>query len=254
MDSMLRAYLERLRLAEVPQDGLELLRAVQRQSLAEIPYENLDILQGVPLRFGTDELAEKLLERRRGGVCYELNFRMEEVLRRLGLDTALLSGIVAGGAGGDFAHALVLAQLPQGRYIADAGFGRGYLRPLRLDEEDWQWDGRFRYRLRREGDWYLLEREKSDGTVTEEYRFTDTPRRREEYREMCDFLCASPQCKFTYMLVCSRELPEGRLTLRDDFLLMERPGQSPEAKPVTEEERDRLLWERFRLPPRGGTR
>ena len=109
MDSMLRAYLERLRLAEVPQDGLELLRAVQRQSLAEIPYENLDILQGVPLRFGTDELAEKLLERRRGGVCKRFknlrprqeNFSGHEVERQPFIRyTRLVQSSRPAGAGG----------------------------------------------------------------------------------------------------------------------------------------------------------
>ena len=252
MDALVRTYLDRIGLAELPGDGLEALRAIQRRALAAIPFENLDILRGIPLRFGTEELADKVLTRRRGGVCFELNFLLEEVLRRLGMDTALLSGMVAGGSAGDFSHALVLVRLPQGRFIADVGFGRGYLTPLALDRTDWQWDGRSRWRLRREGTWDLLEEERADGSIVQIYRFTDAPRRREDYRDMCDALCSSPQCKFTRMLVCSRELPGGRLTLRDDFLRLERPSLPPETTPVNSpEERDRLLAERFSLPPLG---
>ena len=153
MDALVRTYLDRIGLRGPVKADLDTLRAVQRRALETIPFENLDILRGIPLRFGTEELADKVLTRRRGGVCYEQNFLLEEVLRRLGMDTALLSGYVIGGSQLAFSHALVLVRLPEGRYIADVGFGgRGTaLTPLALDTGEWQSDGRSRFRLRREG-------------------------------------------------------------------------------------------------------
>lgn len=250
MDAMLRGYLGRMEYGGSTQVCLDTLRALQRQHLKKIPYENLDMLHKIPLKFDIDSLYEKIVIRRQGGVCYELNFLFEEMLRRMGFSVELLSGKVAGGSGGDFSHALLLVHLPEGKYIADVGFARGYLTPLQLTE-GWQTDGRFDYRLRKEGHWEILERRKPGGEITEEYRFTLTPRRREEYREMCDFLCGSPDCKFTYMLVCCLELPEGRLTLRDDFLLMEYHSGKNDSIPVdSPEERNRLLRERFGLRER----
>ena len=247
MDKLLDGFLERIEYRGSTDVSLDTLSAIQRQHLAVVPYENLDMLHRIPLAFETERLWDKIVARKRGGVCYELNFLLGDMLRRMGFNLDFLSGIVAGGAGGDFAHALLLVHLPEGDYITDVGFSRGYLAPLRLSA-GWQNDGRFDYRLRQEGDWYLLERRHSEKGPVEEYRFTLTPRQREEYREMCDYLCGAPNCKFTYMLVCSRELPEGRLTLRDDFLMMEPIGGEAYTTPVEDRaETDRLLREKFGL-------
>lgn len=244
---MVNRYLERIGFEGKVSVDLATLQKIQRKQLEMVPYENLDLLHRIPLSFETERLFDKLVTRRRGGVCYEQNFLMGDMLRRMGFTLDFLSGIVAGGAGGDFAHALLLVHLPEGDYIADAGFARGYLTPLRLSAA-WQNDGRFRYRLIPEGEWYRLEREDWEIGPVEEYRFTLTPRRREEYREMCDFLCTSPKCKFTYMLVCSREVARGRLTLRDEFLMMEPIGESAYTEPVkSREETNRILWEKFGL-------
>lgn len=251
MDKLLSGYLERMAYIGDTTPNLDTLRALQRRHLEVIPYENLDILHRIPLKFGTDELWEKIVTRRRGGVCYELNFLFGDMLRLMGFQLDFLSGIVAGGSGGDFSHALLLVHLPEGDYIADVGYARGYLTPFKLHETSWQSDSRALYRLRQEQEWYLLERQDSQKGPVEEYRFTLTPRQREEYREMCDFLCQSPKCKFTYMLVCSLELEQGRLTLRDEFTMMERADAEPEIRPVdSREETDRLLWELFGLKER----
>ena len=251
MDKQLAQYLERMNYRGDTAPSLATLRALQRSHLASIPYENLDVLHGVPLRFETDALFEKIVTRRRGGVCYELNFLLGDMLRRMGFDLEFLSGMVAGGSGGDFSHALLLIHLPQGDYIVDVGFAKGYLTPFRLYETAWQSDGRDFYRLRAEGGWYLLEQRLPEGGAMEVYRFTLAPRRREEYRAMCDSLCASPKCKFTFMLVCSLETPEGRLVLQDRFCRLESYGGMRQTRPMSgREEIDRLLHDLYGLNER----
>ena len=146
---MVSEYLARIGYQGAVEVGLPALRGIQRSHLRQVPYENLDLLHRVPLSFDTQRLWDKIVAERRGGVCYELNFLLGDMLRKLGFRVDFLSGIVAGGAGGDFAHALLLVHLPEGDYISDVGFSRGYLMPLRLCGE-WQNDGRWDYRLRRE--------------------------------------------------------------------------------------------------------
>ena len=49
-----------------------------------VPYENLDILAGVPLDLSEDALFDKLIERKRGGFCFELNEALGTLLASLG--------------------------------------------------------------------------------------------------------------------------------------------------------------------------
>ncbi len=246
---MVRGYLARIGYEGPARPDLDTLRAIQRRHLETVPYENLDVLdRKFPMPFDTQRLYDKIVIARRGGVCYEQNFLLSDMLTRLGFSVDLLAGYVIGGSAGDFSHVLLLCHLPEGDFITDVGFGRGYLAPLRVQEEVWQSDGRYDYRLARDGERLTLERRTDSGEIRGEYNFTLTPRTREDFREMCDFLCHSPACKFTYMLVVSLERPEGRLTLRDDFWMLERPGQRTEKTPVPDREtRDRLLLEFFGL-------
>ena len=63
MDALVRTYLDRIGLRGPVKADLDTLRAVQRRTLETIPFENLDILRGIPLRFGTEELADKVLDK-----------------------------------------------------------------------------------------------------------------------------------------------------------------------------------------------
>ena len=51
----------------------ETLFRLQRAFLQAVPYENLDILAGIPLSLAEDALYDKLVTRRRGGYCFEIN-------------------------------------------------------------------------------------------------------------------------------------------------------------------------------------
>ena len=60
-----------------------------------IPFENLDPLMGVPIDLLAPQvLAEKLIERRRGGYCYEHNGLVGYVLDALGYGVERLAGRV----------------------------------------------------------------------------------------------------------------------------------------------------------------
>ena len=63
---------------------VELLARIQHAFLTTVPYENLDILAGIPLSFEPEALYDKIVTRRRGGYCFELNGFLAFVLRDLG--------------------------------------------------------------------------------------------------------------------------------------------------------------------------
>src|SRR5262249_9039065 len=66
--------------------------------MLSVPFENLDIHLGRPIVLDDDVFFDKIVERRRGGFCYELNGLFAALLRELGFDVTMLSAGVAGPA------------------------------------------------------------------------------------------------------------------------------------------------------------
>jgi len=81
------------------------------------------------------DLLTKIVLRRRGGVCYELNGVFAALLRQVGFTVSLLSAEVARPDGSDtapFDHLALLVETEE-RWLGDVGFGDSFLLPLRLD-------------------------------------------------------------------------------------------------------------------------
>ena len=84
---------------------------MHRAHLLAVPFENLDIHLGRPISLDQDALFGKIVTRRRGGFCYELNGLFALLLRELGFEVTLLSAGVAradGGFGPEFDHLTLL--------------------------------------------------------------------------------------------------------------------------------------------------
>jgi arylamine N-acetyltransferase len=107
----------------------ELVAAHARRIL----FENLDPLLGVPvIDLGPDALADKLVNRRRGGYCYEHNNLMRYVLGQLGFEVDALAARVVwmsphGLDGPPTAqdHQALAARIPgvDDTFLVDVGFG-----------------------------------------------------------------------------------------------------------------------------------
>ncbi len=128
------AYFDRIGYSGDPNSSIETLRAVHRTHLFTVPFENLDI--GLHREIPCDENAaiRKIVERKRGGFCYEMNGAFAALLRELGFQVTLLSARVAredGGEGPEFDHLTLRVDLEE-PWLADVGFGESFLDPLRL--------------------------------------------------------------------------------------------------------------------------
>ena len=78
------AYLNRIGFDSAPGLDYDALCALQLQHLLNIPYENIDIVRGVPISLDVDDIFEKVILRRRGGYCFELNALFSWLLKSLG--------------------------------------------------------------------------------------------------------------------------------------------------------------------------
>src|SRR5438270_13953150 len=106
----LAAYLDRIRDQGRPRPDRETLAAIQRHHLTAIPYENLDVQLGRPRTTDPAAAFDKLVTRRRGGWCYEMNGLMGWALSEIGFSvTPLATGVMTSSAGDDqTANQLVL--------------------------------------------------------------------------------------------------------------------------------------------------
>lgn len=142
------AYLARVGLASVRPDEAG-LRALQEAQMRAIPFENFDPLLGKVPALGLDEVFAKCVPGGRGGYCFELNSLFDAALKAAGFTTRRMLARVRLRRGPDSprSHLVLRVELPDGAFLADAGFGGpGSLAPLLLvhDVEQQAPNGTFR--------------------------------------------------------------------------------------------------------------
>lgn len=79
-----QAYLDRIGYEGPVDSSIATLSKLQECHLHNVPYENLDILNRKPLSLEITDLIDKIVVRRRGGFCFELNALFGWLLRELG--------------------------------------------------------------------------------------------------------------------------------------------------------------------------
>jgi N-hydroxyarylamine O-acetyltransferase len=243
------AYLDRINYTGALAPSAETLRGLHVAHLMSVPFENLDIPLRRPIVLDEAALFNKIVERRRGGFCYELNGLFACLLRELGFNVQMLSAGVMGRDGQfgpDFDHMTLLVTLEQ-RWLADVGFGDSFREPILLDERcDQPQDGRA-YRLDQDISHLILMQRERDGNWEAQYRFTLQPRQLADYQEMCLFQQTSPQSSFTQRRICTRATPEGRITLSDMRLITTVNGTRTERTLADPAEYARMLHEHFAI-------
>lgn len=225
------SYLERIGYQGPLEPTAEALRRLHLAHLYSVPFENLSIHWGEPIQLDDEALFEKIVTRRRGGFCYELNGLFAALLRALGFDVAMLSagvGRAAGDFSPDYDHMALLVTL-EDRWLADVGFGDSFREPLRLDERGEQMEGNLAYRVEETGDGRLLMARREEGEPWQpQYRFGLEPHGFADYAEMCHFHQTSPLSHFTRNRICSLATPDGRVTLSGMKLITTRGGEKQE--------------------------
>ncbi len=241
------AYLERIGYQGSTAPTFDTLRAIHRAHLLSVPFENLDIARGRKIVLDEEALIRKIVERRRGGFCYELNGAFAALLRSLGFQVTLLSARVARDAGGEapeFDHLCLRVDLDE-PWLADVGFGDSFLEPLRLLADVEQIDPAGMFRIVQRGDRLQLEKMEPEGSWKRQYTFTQQPRRLDEFADMCRYHRTSPESSFTRKSICTKATNDGRVTLADMKLIITNKGGRTETLLASEQERNDALKEHF---------
>ncbi|HXM23082.1 MAG TPA: arylamine N-acetyltransferase [Terriglobales bacterium] len=243
------AYLDRIAYDGPIAPTPEVLRNLHRAHLFSVPFENLDIALGRKIVCDEAAFIRKIVERRRGGFCYELNGAFAGLLRAIGFQVTLLSARVPredGSDGPEFDHLALRVDLDE-PWLADVGFGDSFLDPLELRSgAEQSHDGRT-YRVVDYGNSLHMERAERDGAWKQQYSFTLTPRSLNDFAAMCHYHQTSPESPFTRKSVCSRATADGRITVAERNLILTRNGIREERLLASDSEWRAVLKEYFEI-------
>jgi N-hydroxyarylamine O-acetyltransferase len=146
MERLSTRYFKRLGLDRVEMDSLLPLQKLQiicEAHVENIPFENLSQHGvGEPVSLQLEKLANKLLDRRRGGFCFELNGLLAELLLEMGYHVVRVPAYVY--QGGTYvenaSHLFLIVTVvidPEKeettKYLVDVGFGEPAIHPLRYE-------------------------------------------------------------------------------------------------------------------------
>jgi len=209
-------YLARFSGTQHKEISLSNLAELQRLHVQHIPFENLDVIRKVPIYLNLQRIYEKIVNRQRGGYCYELNGLFNWLLTELGYDAHLVAATVLRPTG-EWAkadtHAAIIVRLDH-PYLIDVGFGDSTYLPIPLNGEE-QTDISDIYRAIQQPDnSFELERI-SDSSVRTLYRFDLVPKVLVDFHEGCVFNQVAKESSFTHSDIVTRATPTGRITLSD---------------------------------------
>jgi N-hydroxyarylamine O-acetyltransferase len=241
------AYLQRINYTGSIDRTVENLHQLQLAHLLSVPFENLSIHSGEPIVLDDDSLFDKIVVRRRGGFCYELNGLFAALLRELGFDVQMLSASVAnseGEWGPEFDHMTLLVTLDE-RWLVDVGFGDSFIQSLPLDKRTEQTQRTRAFRIDEVDDRLMLLQKEQSEDWKPQYRFNLAPHVYSDYAEMCRHQETSPQSHFTQRRICSRLTEDGRITISQRRLIITRGTNKEERELASEKEVTEALRDYF---------
>ena len=243
-------YLNRIEVDSIPSSTPEALVLLQTSHVKHIPFENLDIINGdVPLRLDIDGLYDKLVARRRGGICYEQNILFAHVLEVLGFNVRRMASHDPLLGQNEFDHMFLMVDFPKRNetWISDVGFGQNNLAPIKFEVGTWQSDMRNMLCVDRlDAHKYDLVRRTSIGDEEVMYEFNLTSHVDAEYRLRCDSFSMDEDSFFRQGPMVSIDALGGRkLLTRDHFRYYDENADEVVVDVHSKEEFDELLYREF---------
>ena len=197
-----------------------LIAAHQRQ----VAFENVDVLLDRPIRIDGDSVFAKVVERRRGGYCFELNNLFARLLLSLGYRVELLAARVRWGLPLDapqtmLSHLTLRVLLDEGPHLVDVGFGSATpWRAVPLGDREIP-DFPFRLRPQDDGTGEVqLENFRAETGWAAVYRFRPETHAWVDYIPRNWYTSTHPDSIFRQMLMSARGDGDCRLTLANGTL------------------------------------
>lgn len=257
-------YLERIQLdpsaVRQAEPTRDLLQRLQTAHVRHVPFENLSIVgdpftdsSGPGVSLERTDLFEKLVERERGGYCFELNGLFTSLLSALGFDVHRAAAMILPEEGDPSVpanHHVILATF-DAEYVVDVGQGTPRMRqPVPLDgtETETSETGVA---------WRVVENDRPQYRLTAELRigeqewnprfiFDPTPRELSYFAAANTYLSTAPESPFTNNVIVSLDTADGWKDLKRETIEYVGSGDRTE-RALTPDEWHDVLAEEFGL-------
>lgn len=244
----LPAYLARIGYQGPVSADMGTVRELMRRQLFTVPFENLDVQAGKIVSLVPEEIVEKIVHRKRGGYCYEVNGLFAMALEALGISYQFVAARpMFYPVRRPKTHMAIVASIEGEKWLCDLGFGSyGIRAPMLLDADELE--------VRQDDDFFVLKKEETgyllqamvDGVWTSQYAFDLSP------QEWIDFTPANylnsthPDAVFVQKILVVLHNQNGRSILFGDNLKIIEGGRVTNTI-VAKHERDSVLENVFGL-------
>lgn len=245
----LSAYFARIGFEGQARADLATVSAMMRCQLYTVPFENLDVQAGKVVSLVPEEIVEKIVQRQRGGYCYEVNGLFAMALEALGIRYQMVAARpMFYPVRRPRTHMALIVEVEGAQWLCDLGFGSyGIRQPMRLDLLDVEVVQDVDcYKLSKPNEREYLLQALADGVWANQYGFDLS------VHEWIDFVPANylnsthPDAIFVQKLLVVLLQPWGRYILLGNNLKTVRDGKS-ENQTVAPEQISGVLRDVFHL-------
>ena len=152
----LQKYCDRIGFEDELKANEQTLKGLMRHQLMTVPFENLDVQAGKVVSLVPEEITEKIIDRNRGGYCYEVNGLFAMALEALGIEYQFVAARpMFYPVKRPKTHMAIIATVEGKQWLCDLGFGSyGIRAPMDL--------GQLGKRIEQDHDVFMLEKTGSD--------------------------------------------------------------------------------------------
>lgn len=205
----LDGYLARIGVARPAQADAVALGAIHRAHALGFTWEAIDCFMGWPMSIDPQATWSKVVARRRGGWCYELNGLLGAALAALGFSvTRLCGGVRRENAGDDMIgnHLTLRVDFADGPWLAESGLGDALVDPIPLRVGSVSQRG-YPFAIERaDGDWWRFRNHPFAGGPSFDFRpdYVDEAR----LAQVHEWLRTTEHSPFINNLVVQRHFPD----------------------------------------------
>jgi N-hydroxyarylamine O-acetyltransferase len=248
----LSAYFSRIGYSGPSTPTLAVLRAIHALHPASIPFENIDVLLKTPIRLDAASLHAKMIQKQRGGYCFEQNTYFQKILEATGFSVRSIAARVLWHAPPGVVpprnHMALVVHMNDGEYLADVGYGRLTLNaPLRIEPHVEQHTVNAVYRLLPVGPEYQVQI-KLVGEWVSLYQLSMQEQVPADWEVANYYTSTNPNSQFTTNLLVARTVGDRRYGLLNNMLRIHRIDGSADLRVLeTPAELEQVLRHDFNI-------